>query len=44
MNRAAIIEQIKGTQDTLNKLLRLLQWSEADKLVAHLSRLERTTG
>jgi hypothetical protein len=36
MNRAAIIEQIKATQDTLNKLLALLQSSEADKFVGHL--------
>jgi hypothetical protein len=36
MNRAAVIEQLKATQETLNKLLALLQSSEADKFVAHL--------
>ena len=36
MNRAAVIEQLKQTQETLNKLLALLQSSEADKFVAHL--------
>jgi hypothetical protein len=41
MNRAAIIEQIKARQDTLNKLLRLLQSSEADKFVAHLSQARK---
>jgi hypothetical protein len=36
MNRAAVIEQIRATQETLNKLLALLESSEADKFVAHL--------
>jgi hypothetical protein len=36
MNRAAVIEQIKATQETLSKLLALLESSEADKFVAHL--------
>ena len=36
MNRAAVIEQIKATQETLSKLLVLLESSEADKFVAHL--------
>jgi hypothetical protein len=36
MNRAAVIEQLKATQHVLNKLLALLQSSEADKFVAHL--------
>jgi hypothetical protein len=36
MNRAAVIEQLKATQETLAKLLALLQSSEADKFVAHL--------
>jgi hypothetical protein len=35
-NRAAVIEQLKATQETLNKLLTLLESSEADKFVAHL--------
>ena len=36
MHRAAVIEQIRTTQETLNKLLAHLQSSEADKFVAHL--------
>jgi hypothetical protein len=36
MNRAAVIEQLKATQETLNKLLALLESSEADGFVAHL--------
>ena len=36
MNRAALIEQLKATQETLAKLLGFLQSSEADKFVAHL--------
>ena len=36
MNRAALIEQLKVTQETLGKLLALLESSEADKFVAHL--------
>jgi hypothetical protein len=36
MNRAAVIEQLKATQETLSKLLALLESSEADKFVAHL--------
>jgi hypothetical protein len=35
MNRAAVIEQIKATQETLSKLL-LLESSEADEFVAQL--------
>jgi hypothetical protein len=35
VNRA-VIEQLKQTQEMLNKLLTLLQSSEADKFVAHL--------
>jgi hypothetical protein len=31
----AVIEQIKATQETLSKLLALLESSEADKFVAH---------
>jgi hypothetical protein len=34
--RAAVIEQIKATQETLSKLLVLLELSEADKFIAHL--------
>ena len=36
MNRAALIEQLNVTQETLGKLLALLESSEADKFVAHL--------
>jgi hypothetical protein len=36
MNRAAVIEQLKTTRQTLDKLLTLLESSEADKFVAHL--------
>jgi hypothetical protein len=36
MDRTAVIEQIKATQETLSKLLALLESSEADKFVAHL--------
>lgn len=34
--RAAVVEQLKVTQETLGKLLALLKSSEADKFVAHL--------
>lgn len=36
MNRAAMIEQLKQTRETLDKLLVLFEASEADKFVAHL--------
>jgi hypothetical protein len=36
MNRAAVIEQLKQTQETLAKLLALLKAGEADKFAAHL--------
>jgi hypothetical protein len=36
MNRAAVIEQLKATQETLNRLLALLESGEAGKFVAHL--------
>jgi hypothetical protein len=36
MNRAAVIEQLKATHETILKLLALLESSEADKFVAHL--------
>jgi hypothetical protein len=36
MDREAVIEQIRATQETLNKLLALVESSEADKFVAHL--------
>ena len=34
-NHAAVIEQLKATQETLSKLRALLESSEADKFVAH---------
>jgi hypothetical protein len=36
MNRTAVIEQLKATQETLSKLMALLKSSEADRFVAHL--------
>jgi hypothetical protein len=36
MNRTALVEQLKATQDTIGKLLTLLESSEPDKFVAHL--------
>lgn len=41
MNRAAVIEQLKATQETLNKLLVLLESSEAEKFVAYLYQARR---
>jgi hypothetical protein len=35
-SRTALIEQLKATQDTIGKLLTLLESSEPDKFVAHL--------
>jgi hypothetical protein len=36
INRAAVIEQLRAIQQTLSRLLTLLESSEADKFVAHL--------
>ena len=36
MNRAAVIEQIRTTQQTLEKLLALLEASGQDRFVSHL--------
>jgi hypothetical protein len=36
MNRVAVIEQLRATQETLSKLLALLESGEAHKFVAHL--------
>jgi hypothetical protein len=44
MNRGAVIEQVKATQETLNKLLALLESSEADRFVAHLTKLKSIIG
>ncbi|HEY5814305.1 MAG TPA: hypothetical protein VIT23_16825 [Terrimicrobiaceae bacterium] len=41
MNRAAVIEQLKQTQEMLDKLLALLESSEADKFAAHLYQSRR---
>ena len=41
MNRAAVIEQLRATQETLSKLLALLESSEADKFAAHLYQSRR---
>ena len=40
--RAAVIEQLKQTQEMLARLLALLQASEADKFVAHLYQARKT--
>ena len=36
MNRAAVIDQLVVTQNTIARLLALLESSEADQVVAHL--------
>jgi hypothetical protein len=41
MNRTVVIEQLKQTQETLAKLLALLEAGEADKFAAHLYRSRR---
>jgi hypothetical protein len=41
MNRAAVIEQLKQTQEILAKVLALLESSEADKFVAHLCQARK---
>jgi hypothetical protein len=41
MNRAAVIEQLKATQEMLSKLQALLQSSETDKFVAHLHQARK---
>src|SRR4029453_16749675 len=41
MNRAAVIEQLRQTQETLAKLLALLEAGEADKFAAHLYQSRR---
>jgi primosomal protein N' len=44
MNRAAVIEQLKQTQEILARLLALLEAGEADKFAAHLYQARRNTG
>jgi hypothetical protein len=41
MNRAAVIAQLKQTQEMLAKLLALLEAGEADKFAAHLYQSRR---
>ena len=41
MNRVAVVEQLKQTQETLAKLLALLEASEGDKFAAHLYQARR---
>lgn len=41
MNRTAVIEQLKQTQEMLAKLLSLLEAGEADKFAAHLYQSRR---
>jgi hypothetical protein len=41
MNRAAMIEQLKQTQEMIAKLLALLEAGEADKFAAHLYQSRR---
>ena len=41
MNRAAVIEQVKATQQTLEKLLALLESGERDRFGSHLYRSRR---
>jgi hypothetical protein len=41
MNRAAVIEQLKRTHETLAKLLALLEAGESDKFAAHLYQSRR---
>jgi hypothetical protein len=41
MNRAAVIEQLKQTQEMLAQLLALLQAGETDKFAAHLYQSRR---
>ena len=41
MNRAAVIDQLKQTQEMLAKLLALLQAGETDKFAAHLYQSRR---
>ena len=38
MNRAVVIEQIRATQQNLEKLLGLLESSEQDRFASHLYR------
>jgi hypothetical protein len=41
MNRAAVIEQLKQTEEILARLLALLEAGEADKFAAHLYQARR---
>jgi hypothetical protein len=41
VNRVAVIEQLKQTRETLDKLLTLLESSRGDKFAAHLYQSRR---
>jgi hypothetical protein len=41
MNRAAVIEQLRATQETIGKLLALLESTDQDRFTAHLYRSRR---
>jgi hypothetical protein len=41
MNRAAVIEQLKATRESLDKLLALVESSEADRFAAHIYQCRR---
>jgi hypothetical protein len=41
MNRAAMIEQLKQTQEMIAKLLSLIEIGETDKFAAHLYQARR---
>jgi hypothetical protein len=41
MNRAAVIEQLKETQQTLEKLLALLESGDRDRFATHLCQARR---
>ena len=44
MNRAAVIEQLKATQETLGKLLAFLDSNDAHKFVVHLYQARSSIG
>jgi hypothetical protein len=41
VNRVAVIEQLRATQETIEKLLALLESSEQDRFASHLYRSRR---
>ena len=44
MNRVALIEQLKETQQTLEKLLAFLESGEKDRFATHLTNPAGNTG